>query len=339
VSVRAPLLAVLLALSTGCETAGYLMEQGRGQLAILHARRRVRDVLDDPAVPADVKARLSLAMEARAFGVRELGLRGGDAYTRFLDTGDQPIAWSVYAAYRDRLQPYLHRFPIAGAVPYLGFFDKASAERERARLDAMGLDTFLVPVAGYSTLGFTADPIFSSMLEGPEPRIVEVVLHEMLHGTVYRPGNSEWNESLATLVGLEGARAFFESRAGGAERTAELDVEAREDRERQERFAEFLAPVIAELRALYASPFPTDEKLRRRELVFERAMEQYRARFPPRSGDEKKPKAFSRQRLNNAVLLAFTTYHDSLPALRAELAAMGGDLRAFVAGYRRQYGK
>ena len=120
--VRAPgllltalLLVPLPAIEGGCTTASYLWEQGRGQLHLLRARRRIRDVLDDPATSEATKARLRLAVRAREFGVRVLGLRGGDAYTRYLDTGDEPIAWSVYAAYPDRLKPFLHHFPIAPA--------------------------------------------------------------------------------------------------------------------------------------------------------------------------------------------------------------------------------
>jgi predicted aminopeptidase len=340
---RAALLLLLCQLAGGCSTAAYLAEQGRGQLHILRARRRIADVLADPAVAPATRDRLRLALEARDFGVRVLGLRGGDAYTRYLDTAGQPLAWSVYAAYPDALRPYLHRFPIAGAVPYLGFFARASALSERERLEAQGLDTYLAEVAGFSTLGLTADPIFSSMIEGPPERIVEVVLHEMLHGTVYRPGHSEWNESLATIVGQLGAAAFFAERrpggAAGAPSSPALTLlpEAQARQERARRFEAFLQPLLRELEELYARPIPRDEKLALRKGIFARATEEYRALFPQRPGD-RQPRAFARQPLNNAVLLAFTTYHGSLPALRRDLAAEHGDLPALIARYRRKYG-
>ena len=97
--------------------------------------------------------------------------------------------------------PYLNRFPLVGALPYVGFFRQADARRERARLERLGLDTYVRPVAGYSTLGITADPFYSSMLEGSDARIVEITLHEMVHGTVFPPGHAEWHESFATFVG------------------------------------------------------------------------------------------------------------------------------------------
>src|SRR5262249_1620489 len=130
----------------------------------------------------------------------------------------------------------------------------------------------------------------------------------------------------------------------GAQAIEEVRQEAREREQREQEFADFLAPVVRQLESLYARPIATQEKLKLREAIFERAMADYRARFPrkPRRGESpdeaKKPRAFERQRLNNAVVLSLTTYHRSTPALRSQLAACGGDLRTFVARMKQQYG-
>lgn len=327
---RAVLLLVLVV--GGCWSARYLSQQGLGQLQLMRARRRVAEVLTDPSVDPDTKRRLRLATRARDFGVRALGLRGGDVYTRYVETAGAPIAWNVSAAPKDQLLPYLHRFPLVGAVPYLGFFHEEDARREQARLARDGLDTYLRPVAGYSTLGVTADPIFSSMLEGSDPQIVEVVLHEMTHATAFLPGRAEWNESLATFVGLRGAAGFFAG--AGSEATARELADEAEQRERdEERFACFLDPITSDLKALYASPLERTEKLRRRELIFARARRQYLELFPPRPG--KKPRALTNQPFNNAVILALAVYHHSTPEHRRIYAQVGGDLRRLVALYRR----
>ncbi|MFI5290377.1 MAG: aminopeptidase, partial [Polyangia bacterium] len=85
--------ALLFSLSGGgCFTGDYLLQQGVGQLALMHERRRISEVLADPAVSADTKRRLALARSARDFGVEVLGLHGGDAYTRFVDTHGAPLA-------------------------------------------------------------------------------------------------------------------------------------------------------------------------------------------------------------------------------------------------------
>jgi predicted aminopeptidase len=212
-------------------------------------------------------------------------------------------------------------------VPYLGYFREADARREEARLQALGYDTFVRPVSGFSTLGFTSDPIYSSMLEGPPSRIVEVVLHEMLHGTLYLAGHSEWNESLATFVGLHGAALFFAQKEGGDAAARAILDDARRRAERDRAFSQFLEPVLDELRALYAAPLARDEKLRRREQVFAHARQEYLRRFPSGGG-------FVAQPLNNAVVLAFAVYHEFTPEHERLYRALGGDLPAFIRLYR-----
>src|SRR5260370_21521170 len=100
----------------------------------MRARRRVGEVLADPTVDPDTKRRLRLATRARDFGVRALGLHGGDIYTRYVETAGAPIAWDVSAAPKDPLVPHLHRFPLVRAVPYLRFLHHADAPREQALL-------------------------------------------------------------------------------------------------------------------------------------------------------------------------------------------------------------
>jgi predicted aminopeptidase len=146
----------------------------------------------------------------------------------------------------------------------------------------------------------------------------------MLHATVYLAGHTEWNESLATVVGVEGAARFFAAR-GDASAAAELAEEARRREQDQESFARFLAPIVDELERLYASTaLSPAEKIERRELIFAHAVAQYRAQFH-RSG------AFVDQPLNNAVILAFAVYHRATPIHQHLLERLGGDLRALVA--------
>jgi predicted aminopeptidase len=319
---------LLVTLVAGCWTGNYLAQQGAGQLRLLHERRRISEVLSDPSVDPAKKARLGLAREARDFGVEVLGLRGGDAFTRYLELDGKPVAWNVTAAEKDRLQIHVNRFPFVGALPYLGFFKEADARREAVRLAKLGLDVHVRPVAGYSTLGVTSDPIYSSMLEGSEARTVEVVLHEMLHGTLYLVGQSGWNESLATFVGLHGAALFFARR--GAEAAAREVFDEAERRALDEKtFSAFLQPVLDELRQLYESNASRDEKLRRREEVFARAKLEYLRRFPPPPGHKMLP-SFVSQPLNNAVLLSYAVYHDESPRHERLFERVGGDLPLFI---------
>jgi predicted aminopeptidase len=279
-------------------------------------------------VPAETRRRLALARDARDFGVRVLGLHGGDGFTRFVDSHGAPIAWNVTAAKKDKLEAHLNHFPIVGAIPYLGFFEEHDAVREAERLRKQDLDVYVRPVAGYSTLGMTSDPIYSSMLDGPDSRIAEVVLHEMTHATVYLAGHTEWNESLATVVGNEGAAQFFAAR-GDAKVAAVLDEEARRHERDQETFSGFLEPVVRSLEKLYGTAGLTRaDKLKRREAIFTSARKRFLELFPPAPGHA--PGGFAGAPLNNAVLLSYSVYHRTTPQHRALLARLGGNLRAFL---------
>jgi predicted aminopeptidase len=325
------LLLLLLAPAGGCWTASYLTQQGTGQLRLLRERQRVDAVLADPRVAAETKRRLRLAAAARDFGIRALGLRGDGNYTRFLDTHGAPVAWMVSAAPPDRLVAHRFRFPLVGALPYVGFFCETDAQAEAARLQRLGLDTHVRAVAGYSTIGITSDPIYSSMLEGSDARIVEITLHEMAHGTVFVPGRAEWNESFATLVGLQGAALFF-SRQDRAEQARRLFAEAHARARAQASFAAFLAPLVRDLEALYAEPASRADKLRRREAIFTRGRVEFSRRFPTAPGRPRHP--FVTEPLNNAVVVAYAVYHRDTPAHRRMLARLGGDVRALVRLYR-----
>ncbi len=312
----------------GCFEARYLAGQGLGQWRLLRARRRVSEVLVDPSVEPRIKDRLRLAMEARKFGIDVLGLRGGDNFVRFLPTGGRAIAWNITAAPKDQLRPLTWRFPIVGVVPYLGFFDERDVRKMEARLRAAGFDTYVRPIAGYSTVGITSDPIYESMLDDGDARLVEVVLHEMLHGTLYLAGESAWNESLASFVGVQGAAMFFAARGGNEAGRAVLE-EAERRKADERRFSEFLQPVQEELRALYKQPISREEKLRRRDAVFEAARARFLQMYPGAHGifaDEK--------RLNNAVFASYGVYHDENGEHEHLFRRLRGDLVALVRFYK-----
>ena len=91
----------------------------------------------------------------------------------------------------------------------------------------------------------------------------------MTHATVYLPGHSEWNESLATVVGNEGAAQFFAAR-GDSRRRRELIDESRQ-RERRRRGVLALLGAGGERRSqsLYAeTALSRDAKIKKREQIF-----------------------------------------------------------------------
>jgi predicted aminopeptidase len=148
----------------------------------------------------------------------------------------------------------------------------------------------------------------------------------MLHGTLFLPGRGDWNESLATFVGYQGAALFFAA-SGEARARAILD-DARRRELGQSQFARFLEPFLHELETLDASARPRDDKLRLREQVFARLRSAFARAFPTPPGH--RPSSFATGPLNNAVLAGHAVYHRATPEHARLLRAMGYDLAAFI---------
>src|SRR5690606_29809700 len=106
-------------------------------------------------------------------------------------------------------EPYTWWFPIVGRVPYKGFFDFDEAHEQARRLDARGYDTYVRPSAAFSTLGWFNDPVLNTVLRYSDVDLVQTVIHELTHNTIYIAGQAGFNESFATFVGDRGAAAFF----------------------------------------------------------------------------------------------------------------------------------
>src|SRR6185436_12021884 len=112
-------------------------------------------------------------------------------------------------AYPDRLAIRTWWWPIVGRVPYKGFFDFGAARREQLKFEREGFDTELRPSAAFSTLGWFNDPLLSSTLHSDSTWLVNTVIHELLHNTVWIAGDVTFNESFASFAGNHGAQAFF----------------------------------------------------------------------------------------------------------------------------------
>lgn len=329
-------LLLLAAVQSGCFGVRYVAQQAGGQLNLLRSRRHVDDVMRDPATPAATKTKLSLALEARRFGIEQLGLRGGAEFTRYVDPGG-PVAYNLVAAEATRLRNLSWRFPFVGRVPYLGFFKRDDAAATARDLRARGYDVDVRSVGAYSTLGYFISPIYASMLDDDSPagevRTVETILHEMAHSTVWLPG-SDLNESFASLVGVQGAARFFRERGEVAQ--SEMAISLAQDQERRARtFSAWFAPAMAKVRAFYdraeREGWPRERILTERQTAFNELMESYRAAFPtgPRH------KRLAEGPINNALLLSFGVYHGSDHVQDDLLASVDGDLRAFVGLYKR----
>ncbi|TWT42327.1 hypothetical protein RAS1_34580 [Phycisphaerae bacterium RAS1] len=326
-SAFALLAAALLPVQLGCDTALYLYRQGLGQFDMLLRTRPIEDVLSEGALEAEPLGKLKLVIDARRFARQELGLRVGGSFGRFNNTAGKPIGWNLSAAPRDALRARQWRFPIIGAIDYIGYFSKADGQAAEARLQAEGYDTWLRPVSAYSTLGWLPDPLHSTMLRYDDGTLVDTVIHELAHNTVYANGQSDFNESLATFIGREGARRFFEARGDYGREVLE---QLRRRRDDDERVNAWMEGVVKELRAYYKTKEPAEEKIAGRESVFEAARRRFADEVRPQLNEPGRYRTYAELPTNNAFILLNQRYNRDLSLFASAYECCGRDIGRFI---------
>ncbi|MBW2000176.1 MAG: aminopeptidase [Deltaproteobacteria bacterium] len=294
-------LCFVVALS-GC-SLGYLIHAASGQWRLLRNAIPIEEALKQD-LPSKEKTHLLLVGKVKDFGEKELGLKKTENYQKvYLGSDHEPI-YVVSAAPKDRLVLVTWWFPIVGNLPYLGFFDLEKAREKRKKLVEEGYDVTIGVAEAYSTLGWFKDPVTLNLLKDSTLELVETILHEMTHATLYLKGEGEFNEGLANFVGKVGTVCFLESFYGPSH---PLTLEAKRVVQDERLFSSFLARLLAALRNLYDSPLSYSEKVEQREKIFSACMssfQQLRLRLKTDRFVH-----FGSSDLNNAYILSVALYH------------------------------
>jgi predicted aminopeptidase len=310
--MRFPRLVVIatIGLSLGaCGSLRYYAQAVRGQSELVVHRQDVSALVGDPATEAKLATRLALAQQARRFASEHLGLPDNHSYTRYVDLHRNYVVWNVFSTPRYSVEPELHCFPIAGCVAYRGYFAEADARAEGARLKEQGEDVEIGGVSAYSTLGWFADPILSTMLRWDDDELDSTIFHELAHQLIYVKDDSAFNESFATFVQDQGLREWRESRG----------LPARSDRGQlmEDGFTALVLDLRDRLKKQYASGASDAEM----EVAKQREIRAFRARYA-QWRDAKWPQdhaydAWVNAPINNARMVPFGLYDQWVPAFAA----------------------
>lgn len=313
-------LLALLAL-TSCETLGYYTQAIRGQAEITLSKRAIPKVLADPTTEPAVAAKLRLSQEVVAFAEANLALKSHGSYQHYTDLKRKSVSHIVYAAPEFSLEGKSWWYPIIGSQDYRGYFKEAAADRLIAALQGEGYETFKGGVSAYSTLGFFDDPILNTFIDYPDAAFVELLIHEMTHQRYYKARDTAFNEALAEVVAREGTRRWLRAQGDTQALAAyELRLQRRAD------IRGAILGTITRLKALYADG-GNPEQMR---VAKERELKQLTARIKRLyAGWQQKPNNFLSVPLNNARLVAFTTYEELVPFFEEKLASHDHDLEAF----------
>ena len=237
---------------------------------------------------------------------------------------------AVFAAPEFSLAPRTWCFPVFGCVPYRGYFSQESAAEQAAALKQQGFDVYISGITAYSTLGWSSDPLLSTMFRQGETALAELVFHELAHQRVYVAGDSAFNEAFAVAVETTGVQKWLRATGDpGALRRYEAE------RKRRDAFLALVSQTRVELAAVYGGAGTVAQKRAAKAAAIERLRQRYRRLRDGRWGGYRGYDAWIDAPINNAKLAATSVYSEQVPAFLRLFERCAGDYPRFYAAVRR----
>ena len=312
-------------------TISYGVRQAKGQLTIIFNTQPVAEVLSDSLVADSIKYKIRIIQEARSFAMNELGLTRNENYTTFYDQKGEVVLWNLSASETFELKPKLWYFPFLGSFPYKGFFDPELAKAEMKKLKDEGYDVRVRSVGGWSTLGWTKDPILSNMLEKAEGSLAELIIHELTHGTLFVKDNIAFNENLATFIGERGAVLFLNQKYG---KNSDAYFEYLLAEEDSHTFREQMLLGTKKLDSLYNSfqNAPDSIKAFQKHLMIDRIISSVDTLH---FHNNRYYRVFKKGRPNNAYFMSYLRYYSAKDSLQEILSSeYQNNLPEFILGMK-----
>ena len=179
-------------MSNGC----YVTRLAWHHQELYFSKRPVSEVIMDPKTSDKTRAALEETRHILAFA-SDHGLNTKGAYEDYIATPKPVVSYLVQAASKERLELLTWWFPVVGSVPYLGFYEPEERDSMAKELKDEGYDVTTGGVGAFSSLGWFDDPLFSSMLNRSHPELSHLLIHELIHRTLWISGSTEFNENLA----------------------------------------------------------------------------------------------------------------------------------------------
>lgn len=323
------------------ELITYGLLQLNGQLEVMNNGRSFEELKKDTNFADSLKAKIKIIEEARKFGMEKLGMNYSENYTKIYDQKGNDILWNVSASYPYKLEAYQWKFPIVGKFSYKGYFDLEKAKRERDRLKNEGeegvfFDTNIRSVSAWSTLGWFEDVLLSTNLERDEGDLVELILHELTHATLYIKDSVEFNENLASFVGEEGAKLFLEEKYGKNSKELNDYIFSLQD---YKKYSDFMLFASTSLDSVYNSDNFLIKSEKEKEIAKQNYLNLIKSKIDTVSfSNPNWAKRFQERELNNTNFMSIRTYNSSQDTLKIIFEKdFNQDLKAFLKYFADKY--
>jgi predicted aminopeptidase len=321
---RPPALLLLITLLTACSGPAYYLQAASGQWKLMYSRQDLQSLLNDPATSPELVAQLNTAGQIRLFAEQDLGLPANESYLSYVEVDGDAVVWNVVATEEFSLEAKEWCFPVAGCVPYRGFFKQQKAKDSAARLSRKGMDVIVSPASAYSTLGWFADPLLSTMLSGSDVRLAAYLFHELAHQRLYVKGDGVFNEAYASFVEKEGVDAWLESQ----QRREDL-LNWHQTQSASKDFTTLIINTRTALSLVYISDQPDAVKRDQKAGIFDSLVLSYEQASAEKWSGKRYYDRWFEAPLNNAKLALYSTYESGLCAFQELLDKAENNLHAF----------
>lgn len=307
----------------GCDTFSYYQQMGQGHFNLMNKRELISSRLHKAGISAEEKRKLELVVAARDFASKQLYLPANKSYQHYSDLKRPHVTWNVIATAPLSMSPEPSCFPIIGCLSYRGYFKQSDAQQYANKLSQRGLETYIAGSSAYSTLGWFADPVVSTMLRYDDFFLLETLFHELAHQKMYFANDSEFNEAFATAVGQYGVRKWLSVHG------SKQDIQNHElYLKRRKAFTDMLRNTADRLRRVFEQKGKTEkQKVEEKQEVYKNlAMEYKKYRLDQNFHGYD---SWFLKPVNNPRLAIVSTYHDLVPEFINHLEKCHYDLPRF----------
>jgi predicted aminopeptidase len=321
--MRILLLLIVISTLSACSDFGYYWHSTRGHLALMNKRVDIDDMLENTDLDTNLRGRLLLVKNIRAFSVDELALPDSGSYHNYVQLDRDYLLQNLFAAKEFSTQLHSWCFPVAGCLSYRGYYDEELLNEYANQLRAENFDLHIGYVPAYSTLGWFDDPVLSSFINWPDYRLAGLLFHELTHQRIYIDNDTQFNESLAVAIEQAGTELWLKASNQGAQ----LEEFTRWIVYRRE-VVSLIEQTRSQLTRLYQMNMDDSSKRQEKQSIFASSREGY-AEIAERLNYQDGFKDWFAGELNNAKIGSVSAYSIHVPAFLAIAKTLNYNFEAF----------